>query len=160
MHPSDYGKVTLWGKTSDTPRYVQSYGSDYTYTGMNHQGIAIPPSLFQLKEWLENRYGSFQQVLLNWYENGHKYIGSHADNEPQIKKRSPIVSITLGATRKFRIRKNKTKEIVYDLDIPDRTIVVMCGKFQEELKHEIVKVNGEKGEQVGPRINITMRQFN
>ena len=35
----------------------------------------------------------------------------------------------------------------------------MGGDFQKEFTHEIVKVSGKKGENVGKRINLTFRQF-
>jgi len=37
--------------------------------------------------------------------------------------------------------------------------MVMGGKFQKEFKHEIVKINGKKGENTAKRISITFRQF-
>lgn len=71
---------------------------------------------------------------------------------------SPILSLSFGATRKFRIR-DKNDKIIKDIDLHDSDIIVMCGNMQKEFKHEIVKVSGEKGAKVGKRINITFRQF-
>jgi alkylated DNA repair dioxygenase AlkB len=38
--------------------------------------------------------------------------------------------------------------------------VVMGGTFQKVLKHEIVKVGGARGQKVGPRLSVTLRQLN
>lgn len=90
--------------------------------------------------------------------NGYHYIGSHADNEKQLVIGSPIVSISFGGTRTFRIR-DKNKKIVKDFELKNKDIIIMGGTMQKEFKHEIVKVNGQKGLNVDKRINITFRQF-
>lgn len=161
MHPEERGKGIIYGELKEFPRYTQSYGKNYKFTGVENVGEKIPEILEQLKILVDNLgYGDFQQILLNWYKNGHDYIGRHSDDEKQLVPNSAIVSISLGATRKFRIRSKKDKEkVLMDIDLPNGSIVAMCGKFQKELKHEIVKVNGKKGENVGRRINITYRQF-
>lgn len=43
--------------------------------------------------------------------------------------------------------------------MPDGTFLVMGGTFQKEFTHEVPKINGVKGENIGKRINITFRQF-
>ena len=35
----------------------------------------------------------------------------------------------------------------------------MCGDFQKQHKHEIVKLTGKSVEKAGDRISITLRQF-
>jgi alkylated DNA repair dioxygenase AlkB len=160
LHPADYDEIIMRGSLIETPRYVQSYGEAYKFSGVSHDGIELNPLIKPIKEWADNiGYGNFDQVLINWYQNGHHYIGSHADSESQLKPRSPILSLSLGGTRKFRIRDKKTKKILRDIEVNNGCALVMCGAFQEELKHEIVKVNGDRGLRVPPRINITFRQF-
>ena len=43
--------------------------------------------------------------------------------------------------------------------MPDRTVLVMGGRFQKEFKHEVPKIAGGRGQRIGRRINITFRQF-
>ena len=127
-------------------------------------------------DWMNSLgYGEFNQFLVNWYQDGENYIGSHADDEKQLIPNSPIVSITLcmGGTfdesgnfnlgnnlipRKFRIR-DKNKKIFEDVETTNGLVLVMGGKFQKEFKHEIVKIAGKKASLTGPRISITLRQF-
>lgn len=117
LHPEEQGSIVIYGKSTPTLRYARSYGVDYVFSGVRHVGYPIPGCLDPLKSLLEMSYGFFDQVLVNWYTNGHHYIGSHSDNEPQIRRCSPIVSVSLGATRKFRIRDISTKQIVYEMMI-------------------------------------------
>lgn len=160
LHPDEKGKVKIYGKIIETPRWQESYIQPYYFSGMNCGGGELPDILRPLLDWINNLgYGEFNQVMLNWYKNGNNYIGSHSDDESQLKKDSSIISISLGQERIFRIRDKKDKTILFDIDLPDRELLIMGGKFQKELLHEIVKVNGKKGQKMSPRINITFRQF-
>jgi alkylated DNA repair dioxygenase AlkB len=103
--------------------------------------------------------GEFNQILLNWYSDGLHYIGPHSDDERQLVTESPVLSVTRGAARKFRLRQKKVKGILKDVLMPDGTVLVMGGKFQKELTHDVPKVGGAKGAAVGRRINVTLRQF-
>ena len=57
-------------------------------------------------------YGAFNHVLINWYNDGSHYIGPHSDSEAQIVEDSPIVSVSLGQERTFRIRYKTNKKLV------------------------------------------------
>ena len=97
--------------------------------------------------------------MINWYANGHHYIGPHSDDETQLVNDSQVLSLSLGAERIFRIREKKSKQVVQDISMPHGTVVVMGGMIQNQYTHEVPKINGKKGEDVGRRINITFRQF-
>ena len=162
--PEDRGKIMMMGKLLDVPRFQKSYGISYKFSKVNHIAEPIPDFLSDLHEWVNTKlgYGSFNQLLINWYVNGHHYIGKHSDDETQLIPGSPIVSISLGAERKFRMRpreKSNGKTSYHDFNLVSGDIIVMGGKTQKEFTHEIVKVSGVKGENVGKRINITFRQF-
>jgi len=161
IHPTEHGQVIMYGKKIDVPRYLKSYGRDYNFAGMNHIAEEIPNEFKKFMDIVNGLYENyiFNSLLVNWYENGNHYIGPHSDNTKQLVTDSPIVSISLGQTRIFRIRDKKTKEILKDIELKNKSIVVMCGKFQDELTHEIVKVNGDKGKKMGRRINLTFRVF-
>lgn len=103
--------------------------------------------------------GIFNQVLINWYKDGNHYIGKHSDNEAQIIKESPIMSISLGSTRSFCVRKKTNNKIVLDIEMPNNSYIVMCGAMQQNYFHEVPKVSGKNAINIGKRINITMRQF-
>jgi alkylated DNA repair dioxygenase AlkB len=98
----------------------------------------------------------FNCANLNLYENGMHSVGLHADGEPlfqSLKQSSPIISLSLGASRTFRIRHNVTGS-VRDVQLKSGDICTMEGLFQKHFRHGIPKdLSGTKG----PRINITWR---
>jgi hypothetical protein len=167
-----------------TPRVQQSYLRDYAFSCIVAEAPKdLPPILepwlkwanhilhtcediepqFRNKTLLEESEGCFRkldfnQILINWYKDGLDYISAHSDSEKQLVPQAPILSVSLGATRTFRIRA-KDMSYKYDIVMPDRTYVIMGGRMQQECTHEVPKISGQKGKVVGPRINITFRIF-
>jgi alkylated DNA repair dioxygenase AlkB len=159
-HPDEKGKVLIYGKYRKTPRWHMSYLKSYNFSGQTLKTEPIPTEVQKLLDHInEKRDIKYNQVLINWYLDGTHYIGPHSDDERQLVPGSSIYSLSLGATRKFRIRDKKTNKIVKDFELSDGTVVVMCGAMQKEFKHEIVKIQGAKSKKVGKRINITFRCF-
>jgi alkylated DNA repair dioxygenase AlkB len=160
IHPDMYGLIKVAGKEISTPRWQQTYGRSYTFSGMDHPALPIPKEVQHLHDWAnESMYGPFNQVLINWYQNGNHYIGKHSDDERPLVPQAPILSISLGAERVFRIRDKETQEIVNDITMTDGMVLVMGGMHQREFLHEVPKISGAKGDRVGRRINITFRRF-
>lgn len=168
LHPVSQAKVKYYDKIVECPRWQQVYMRSYKFSGMNHEAAPLPVLFQPYLEWsnkyLEKHYGDtwpmFNCVLVNWYENGLHYIGKHTDNEPQIIRGSPIISLSLGQERVFRIRDIKTSKVVQDIEMPHNTYLVMGGNIQSQYTHEVPKVSGTKGGTLGRRINITFRCMN
>jgi alkylated DNA repair dioxygenase AlkB len=159
QHPEEFAKVKVFNTIWDTPRWSQSYGNDYTYSGMEHSAKPVCDLFSPFLEWANSlEMGTFDQMLVNWYLNGYHYIGSHSDNEKNLKIESPIIGVSLGGERKFRIR-DKHKKIIMDVPMTHGSFVIMGGSFQREMKHEIPKILGKKGQDTGRRISITFRQM-
>ena len=114
LHPVEYGKVKMMNyKTKkyeeiNTPRWQQSFGKDYNFTGMNHKASKLEhPYLIKLLKFVNDRSDlEYNQVLVNWYNDGQHYIGAHSDDERQLVKDSAIYSFSFGQKRDFVI-KNK-----------------------------------------------------
>jgi alkylated DNA repair dioxygenase AlkB len=64
-------------------------------------------------------------------------VGLHADDEPGMG--SVIGSLSLGATRTFRIRHNRTKE-TQTFPVSNGTLIIMAGTIQKFWKHEVPKL--------------------
>lgn len=167
LHPEEYGKVRYMGRTMNTPRWQQTYLRNYTFSGMNHEALPLPNVLEpflafanHMIEGFNNGQWAFNQVLVNWYINGHHYIGPHSDSEIQLVEDSPVLSISLGQERIFRVKKiGDNNEKAIDIPMPDKSYIVMAGKMQKKYLHEVPKVNGIKGSDMKRRINITFRVF-
>lgn len=137
------------------PRLTASYGDDgvtYRYTGTVNVALLWMPTLLEIKQKIEIVMGRYNYCLLNRYRSGADSVGMHADNAPE--EGNVIGSLSLGATRTFRIKHNESKETM-SFQVGNGTLIIMAGTMQEFWKHEIPKTK----EPVGERINLTFREI-
>ncbi|MCC7335636.1 MAG: alpha-ketoglutarate-dependent dioxygenase AlkB [Pirellulaceae bacterium] len=137
------------------PRMTASYGDcgvTYRYSGTVNVALPWTPTLLEIKEKIEAVQGQYNYCLLNRYRSGQDSIGMHADDEPEMG--NVIGSLSLGATRTFRIKHNKTKETM-SFSVGHGTLIIMAGTMQQFWKHEIPKTK----QSVEERINLTYRQI-
>jgi alkylated DNA repair dioxygenase AlkB len=147
------------------PRLTASYGEKglvYRYSGTVNEATPWTPTLLEIKRRIEvaiigavridGVQSAFNYCLLNCYRSGADSVGLHADDEPGM---GPVIgSLSLGATRTFRIRHNKSKE-TRTFPVGNGALVVMAGTMQQFWKHEIPKTE----QPVGRRINLTFRRL-
>ena len=57
----------------------------------------------------------FNSVLANFYRDGNDKVDWHADDEEVLGQAPVIASVSLGATRKFRIRRKDRSEKATDI---------------------------------------------
>jgi len=93
----------------------------------------------------------FNSVLMNYYRDGSDSIGMHADDETQLGPQPIIASLSLGATRTFKMVHTATKT-KRDYCLQGGALLVMKGDTQDAWRHGISKEPG-----AGPRINLTFR---
>ena len=137
------------------PRLTASYGDDgltYSYSGTENKALPWTPTLLEIKRKIEAVQGRYNYCLLNRYRSGADSVGMHADDEPEMG--GVIGSLSLGATRTFRIRHNKTKE-TKTFQVGNGTLIIMAGSMQRFWKHEVPKTT----ENVSERINLTFRMI-
>jgi len=96
----------------------------------------------------------FNSVLLNLYRSGRDSIGWHADDEPELGSDPTIASVSLGVTRKFRLRHKQLKHL-FELPLSHGSLLIMRGETQQHWVHEIPKETGIDS----PRINLTFRHI-
>lgn len=167
-HPKDKSIIRIYGKDVQTPRWTQCFGKTYFYSGVSHKEVAFTPTVQKYLDYANTiRNCDFNMCVVNWYQNGLDYIGSHADDEPQILKdengNTKILSISFGQERDFwLVPKDGTETnepFQKKFTLGDGDVLMMCGKTQETHKHKIPKVTGEKGENMDKRISLTFRTF-
>ena len=137
------------------PRLTASYGDDgitYYYSGTENKALPWTKTLLEIKGKIEAVKGQYNYCLLNRYRSGSDSVGLHADDEPGMG--NVIGSLSLGATRMFRIRHNKTKE-TRTFPVGNGTLIIMAGTMQQFWKHEVPKT----AQDVGERINLTFRKI-
>jgi alkylated DNA repair dioxygenase AlkB len=137
------------------PRLIASYGDPgviYRYSGTDNVALPWTSTLLEIKHEIEQVAGTYNYCLMNRYRNGSDSMGWHADDEPEMG--SIIGSLSLGATRKFRIRHNITRETRTFL-VTSGTLIIMSGTMQQFWQHEVPKTKLP----VGERINLTFRNI-
>jgi alkylated DNA repair dioxygenase AlkB len=156
MHPEEYHVIQMHGRPVRTPRWQQAFGRDYHYTGRVNQALPVPPLLGPLLSWARDAiHGRLNGLLLNWYDGqlGH-YIGPHHDSIKGMVAGAPIVTVSLGEERVFRLTHPRTGER-RDLPAPERTVFIMPYDTNLAWKHQVPKSARSRGR----RISVTLRAF-
>lgn len=155
-HPEEYHELTMHGRVVKTPRWQQAYGADYRYTGQVNEARPLTPPLRALLEWFcEEIDARLNGLLLNWYDGslGH-YIGAHRDSTQGLIEGAPIVTLSLGEERVFRLRPWKGKGW-RDFTVGHGALLVIPWETNAAWTHEVPKFKRHQGR----RISITARAF-
>lgn len=164
LHPKERGSGIIAGKLIEFPRWQQSYGRNYKFTGVDHEALPITSHLFfkKILKYLFFRFEiKYNQILVNWYDSGFDYIGYHSDDTRELEDDAPIVSFSYGETRDFYVRANKHSimpKFGHDFVVEHNSMLAMTGDTQKFYKHSIVK-RTSKSNPLGKRISITARKF-
>ncbi|TWU17753.1 hypothetical protein Pla52o_49680 [Novipirellula galeiformis] len=146
-------KPALFGHMQ--PRLTASYGDagiTYRYSGTVNVALPWTATMLEIKHRIEAVCGQYNYCLMNRYRSGSDSMGLHADDEPEMG--NVIGSLSLGATRTFRIRHNFSKE-TRKFPAGHGTLIIMAGTMQQFWKHDIPKTT----QAVGERINLTFREI-
>ena len=156
MKPNKPQQITLFGKKINTPRLQEAFGKNYTFSGSKFESIKpIPIPCQRLIEFFNKRYKTeFNMVLINWYRDGNDYISMHSDNEKEIKKNSPVITVSIGQEREFIIQNIQTKNKKKFM-LENNSVLVMGGTCQKTHKHGITK----KPKLKNYRISLTFRML-
>ena len=156
LHPDTFHVIKMHGKDVRTPRWQQAYGADYRYTGNTNRALPIGEELAPLHTWIREIDPRLNGLLLNWYdaEHGH-YIGKHRDSTINMIEGAPIVTISLGAERVFRIRRWKGDATTHDIPTGNGTVIVMPYAVNLAWTHEVP----HNAKAAGRRISLTARAF-
>lgn len=161
--PWQQPNITVFGKTYPTPRLTAWYGDEtasYRYSGIVHQPLPWTALLLEIRRVVELEAACvFNSVLLNRYRNGQDSNGWHADNEPELCPKSPIASVSFGASRRFRLRQTSDKQTgtshTAAIELRDNSLLIMKPGAQQVLQHCVPKT----AKAVGERINLTFRHI-
>ena len=136
----NYPPIMLYGKQARQRRCIGFFSDDsvgYTYSRQLCKSQPLSDNLKNLLTIINGLYGSnFNGILVNKYNNGEDYICKHSDDEEDIDSVG-VISLSYGASRKFRIRDKKTNKIVQDIMTKNNYLIQMAGDFQKEFTHEI-----------------------
>ncbi len=143
-------RFQLYGRSMVVPRLVAWYGEPgvrYRYSGIDHCADGWPEPLTSVLECVRAEFAPGTNfALLNRYRNGADSIGWHTDNEPGVA--DPVVSISLGATRRFHLRRNFRAPSV-GLNLAHGSLLI----HSRDYPHAVPKTR----KLVGERISISFR---
>jgi alkylated DNA repair dioxygenase AlkB len=156
LHPEHFHQVRMFGRLVPVPRWSQSYGRDYHYSGTLHAALPMPDVLAPLLVWSTAHIDKqLNGLLVNWYDGalGHK-IGPHRDNEPELIVGAPIVTISFGEARTFRLRSLMDRK-VHDIEVTDGSVLILPHTTNLAFTHEVAASKRRQGR----RTSITIRAF-
>lgn len=163
--------ISFFGKSVLQPRDTAFFGTKlYSYSDERrvptHWDDDPPASTalrdlgMRIEEHLSLPKGWFNVILANRYHHGQDFMGWHSDNEKSLGDDPIIASISLGAERRFLVRKkgvspHQTREkIEYVLE--HGSLLVMSGRMQGLYQHSLPKVALSKCNSL--RVNLTYRR--
>jgi alkylated DNA repair dioxygenase AlkB len=149
--------VRMFGREIPAPRLSCWIGDPdvrYRYSGVERRPRPWPQSLLALRLRVQALVGAdFNSVLANLYRDGRDAMGWHADDEPELGAEPVIASVSLGATRRFLLRRRDGMHRLA-LDLPHGSLLVMAGATQARYVHALPRTRRP----VAPRINLTFRR--
>lgn len=149
-------EISIYGKSIPMPRDESLFGDQdlsYEYRGSKIKAQPWPDFLLAARDRIQALSGyKFNFVVGNRYRTGKDSIGWHSDNFPQIGERPAIASLSLGSTRKFKLRHKEIGGTV-DYHLESGSLLIMLPGCQEDWMHAVPKT----ARPVGDRINWTFR---
>lgn len=166
LHELPWSQKTNYsrGESYEEPRLTCWFG-DHPYT-YSHSTMAAntqwPPDLLCLRLRLQRLLSlPLNSVLCNLYRSGRDSISWHSDDEASLGRRPTIVSLSLGDSRVFSLRKKPPAAEGGDFTFSPHikvplnhgTLLIMEGATQDDWQHQVAKEYHDRG----PRINLTFR---
>jgi alkylated DNA repair dioxygenase AlkB len=140
-------RVRMYDAEVDEPRLTAGYSSDVDAAGM-------PPVLVELSRALSQRYDvTFDRIWMNLYRDGRDSVAWHGDRNRHVMTRPLVATLTLGATRRFCLRRAGQTRTAHVLAPAHGDVLVMGGNCQSAWQHAVPKTAAP----VGPRISVTIR---
>lgn len=150
--------INLYGRTIPMPRLTAWFadrGIHYAYSGGQEPRHDWTPILLEIKHRVEQTIAAeFNGALLNLYRDGNDCVGWHSDNESVLGDNPVIASVSLGATRRFRLRHKENEARPISIELESGSLLVMSGQTQCCWRHQLPKTRRPSG----PRVNVTFRR--
>jgi alkylated DNA repair dioxygenase AlkB len=157
--PWETHRIRMFGRWLDSPRlscWMGDAEAHYRYSGADFAPHPWAPAVRELREQLQlGCDGSFNSVLLNRYRDGRDSMGWHSDDEPELGATPLIASLSLGASRRFLLRRRDDPAQKAEYLLGHGDLLLMRGHCQRDYQHALPKTARVSGE----RINLTFRQI-
>jgi alkylated DNA repair dioxygenase AlkB len=148
--------ITIFDKVLMQPRltaWCSDDGKGYAYSKQVTPVVEWPEIFLQCRKRLEREFElELPTCLVNMYRDGKDSVGWHRDDESIFGLKPAIISISLGGTRRFKMRNKQTKE-VKNFELANGDLLYFSGKYTNGWEHCVPKTAKE----VNPRISLTYR---
>ena len=177
LHPKSKSSIIMHESDIDAHRYMQSYmstppfekvdlkRSSYMFSGLDGvEKIDVPTPFKKLLEYVNMKYGhNYNQIVVNWYENGKDYLPMHSDWTEDKSKPFEVTMITLceitGIRDLILLKKREFERLGcadhHSFKLSNGTLITLGGMTNTYYGHGI---NYDK-DITGRRIGITFRHF-
>jgi len=154
LHPEEFHEIPMHGRLVKTPRWQQAYGVSYDYCGHVNEALPTPTFLQPFIDWACGSIDPFLNALLiNWYHADQRhYIGPHHDSIKNMIDGAPIVTVSFGDQRVFKLLQPETKE-VREFLAEDGSVFVMPYETNMVWKHAVP----HRAKWRGRRVSVTVR---
>ncbi|MCX2919380.1 alpha-ketoglutarate-dependent dioxygenase AlkB [Stenotrophomonas rhizophila] len=158
--PWEVHRIRMFGRQVDSPRlscWMGDPAARYRYSGTDFVPQPWHPALLPLRDQLAAFCGhAFNSVLLNRYRDGDDGMGWHSDNEPELGPAPVIASLSLGAGRRFLLRRRDDHAKKAEVLLDHGDLLVMGGQTQRLYQHCLPK----SARPLAERLNLTFRWIN
>lgn len=158
LHPPQPGTIRRFGRLIPVKRYQQAYGADYPISGCANRAMPVPGLIRPLLDWAMKCVDSrLNGVFVNWYDGslGHQ-IGPHYDEDKDLVRGAPIVMVSFGAERVFRLtRSTGGTRHRKDFRATSGTVFVLPFETNRSWKHAVP----HHASSTGKRVSVTVRAF-
>jgi alkylated DNA repair dioxygenase AlkB len=149
--------IRIYGKTHPLPRLHRWFASSsepYRWSGIQMRPEPFPDALLGVLRRLEDESAvRFNTALGNLYRSGKDTVSWHADDEPDLGPEPVIASLSLGATRRFLLRRRDDHSVSTSFELTHGSLLWMSGATQTFWEHSVPRTT----QTVGARINLTFR---
>ncbi len=157
--PWQQAEIKIFGRNVLTPRlscWMGDKGANYVYSNTRFEPLAWISVVLTIKQRIETATGNkFNSVLLNYYRDGQDAMGWHCDDEPELGAQPVIASLSLGAERRFLLRRKDKTEKSMALELQHGSLLMMKGDTQKNYLHALPRTS----KSIPARINLTFRKI-
>ena len=137
----------MWDNDVLEPRLTAGWSTD-------ENAPDVPPALRTMCRLLSDRYAvGFDRVWVNLYRDGRDSVAWHGDRNRHVMTGPIVATVSLGARRRFLLRRRGTSTATHRLEPGLGDLVVMGGACQAEWEHTVPKT----AKSVGSRMSVTIR---
>lgn len=149
----NYLSGSMHWRTGYKSRQYVTFGVSYNYKKGRKRNNEMPDWLFPICESVNRRFGFMpNNCLINNYPDGNHYISYHADQDSEMKARTGVAIISLGAVRQMSLRRIDDHSVCFHYPLNPGSAIFMEDALQTEWQHGVLKQAG-----CGHRISLSFR---